>query len=152
MQLVLAQENHLPLLLAMSYEAFQSDFLLFGMKEYPPHYDSFSWHKTMMEKKHLFVLLDDECPVGGALLFTDSQNRELLHIGRIFIHPNHFRKGYGTALMQLIEEMYPHIRIWQLDTPLNNSRTNEFYQKLGYFEIRRDDQFIVYQKTNKVLP
>lgn len=151
MKLILAQEKHLQPLIDISYRAFQSDFLLCVLNEYPPHYDSFEWHRTMMEKKHFYVLLNDDIPVGGALLFIDSQRSDLLHIGRIFIDPMHFRKGYGTLLMQLIEESISDITIWQLDTPLTNTRTNTFYQKLGYLEINRDEQFIYYQKTRKAL-
>ncbi|MBO4886518.1 MAG: GNAT family N-acetyltransferase, partial [Clostridia bacterium] len=69
-----------------------------------------------------------------------------MNIGRIFISPEHFRKGYGTYMMREIEAMFPDVKEFTLDTPVWNVRTNAFYTKLGYTEVRRDDQFIYYSK------
>lgn len=37
-------------------------------------------------------------------------------------------------------------KLFALDTPLWNVRTNRFYQKLGYKEHKRDDEFAYYVK------
>ena len=42
--------------------------------------------------------------------------------------------------------MFPDVKEFTLDTPVWNVRTNAFYTKLGYAEVRRDDQFIYYSK------
>ncbi len=60
--------------------------------------------------------------------------------------PEHFRKGYGIFMMQQIETMFPEVQIFTLDTPIWNVRTNAFYQKLGYVEVRRDENFVYYEK------
>ena len=69
-----------------------------------------------------------------------------MYVGRIFVDPIHFRKGYGIAIMEEIEKMYPDISTWMLDTPAWNIRTNSFYKKIGYFEKKRDEGEVVYQK------
>lgn len=38
------------------------------------------------------------------------------------------------------------VSIVELDTPIWNKRTNPFYQKLGYQEIRRDEEAVYYCK------
>ena len=91
----------------------------------------------------LYKLVDDYKIVGGALLFLKD---DVLNIGRIFIAPEYFRKGYGIFMMQQIEESFAEVKVFTLDTPIWNIRTNAFYQKLGYEEVRRDGDFVYYEK------
>ncbi|MBR4442693.1 MAG: GNAT family N-acetyltransferase [Clostridia bacterium] len=109
----------------------------------PPGYMSLSFHVRMARSNHLFKLMDHGLIAGGAILFPDGDR---MNIGRIFISPEHFRKGYGTYMMREIEAMFPDVKEFTLDTPVWNVRTNAFYTKLGYAEVRRDDQFIYYSK------
>ena len=71
---------------------------------------------------------------------------DVLNIGRIFVAPEHFRKGYGSIMMQEIESMCPGVKEFTLDTPDWNIRTNAFYTKLGYTEIKRDRGLVYYSK------
>ena len=97
----------------------------------------------MAAQKHLYTFYQDRLIVGGAILFKDGAH---LHIGRIFIDPEHFRKGLGIQLMELIEDLFPDVTTFSLDTPLWNIRTNNFYQKLGYEMERTDQEFAYYGK------
>ena len=49
-------------------------------------------------------------------------------------------------MMQEIETMFPEVKTFTLDTPVWNVRTNSFYTKLGYTEVRRNNEFIFYSK------
>lgn len=109
----------------------------------PPGYMSLKYHMKMARSGHLFKLIDNGLIVGGAILFPDGDQ---LNIGRIFISPEHFRKGYGTCMMRQIEAMFPDVRTFTLDTPVWNARTNAFYAKLGYAEVRRNREFVYYSK------
>ena len=51
-------------------------------------------------------------------------------------------------MMQEIESMFPNVVEFTLDTPIWNVRTNAFYTKLGYKEVKRDKEFIFYSKKN----
>ncbi len=110
----------------------------------PPGYTSLSFHTKMARMNHLYKLTDDGLIVGGAILFPE---KDTLNIGRIFISPEHFRKGYGTYMMREIEATFPDVKGFTLDTPAWNTRTNRFYTKLGYTEVRRDGEFIYYRKN-----
>ena len=110
----------------------------------PPGYMSLSFHTKMARMNHLFKLTENGLIVGGAILF---QKKDMLNVGRIFVSPEHFRKGYGIYMMRQIEAMFPDVKGFTLDTPIWNVRTNRFYAKLGYSEVRRDREFIYYLKS-----
>ena len=110
----------------------------------PPGYMSLKFHMKMARSNHLYKLVENGLIVGGAILFPDG---DTLNISRIFISPEHFQKGYGTCMMREIEAMYPHVRTFTLDTPVWNTRTNAFYTKLGYTEVKRTNELIYYSKT-----
>ena len=146
MRLENAELKHIKRIAAISKAAFDSDINV-GASEAnrPPDYDSIPWHIQMKNEGHLLQAVVDGEIVGGAVLFVDK-NSETLYIGRIFINPAHHRKGYGLSLMKIVETYYSGIKKIKLDTPLWNVRTNAFYTKLGYSEVRRDEEFAYYQK------
>lgn len=110
----------------------------------PPGYMSIGFHTKMAKGKHLYKLVEDGLIVGGAILFFDDDK---LNITRIFVAPEHFKKGFGVFIMKESEEMFQESKAFVLDTPLWNVRTNRFYQKLGYVEYKRDSEFAYYIKT-----
>ena len=110
----------------------------------PPGYRSVPFHMKMARTDHLFKLADGNGVIyGGAVLFRQG---DTLNVGRIFIDPRHFRKGYGILMMREIEDMFPDVKVFTLDTPAWNNRTNAFYTKLGYSEVKRDRDFVYYSK------
>ena len=131
-------------LMCISKKAFDSDVEV-GAKSAggPPGYNSLSFHTKMARMNCLYKLVDDYKIVGGALLFLKD---DILNVGRIFVDPEYFRKGYGIFMMQQIEESFAEAKVFTLDTPIWNVRTNAFYQKLGYVEVRRDGDFVYYEK------
>ena len=138
--------KHIERIVAISKAAFDSDIDIGACEPGgPPDYDSIPWHIQMKKEGHLFQAVIYGEIVGGAILFLDKDG-ETLYIGRIFIDPVHHRKGYGLSLMKMVEAYYPGIKKIKLDTPLWNVRTNAFYTKLGYHEVKRDEGFTYYQK------
>ena len=131
-------------LMCISKKAFDSDVEV-GASSVggPPGYNSLSFHTKMARMNCLYKLVDDYKIVGGALLFLKDNE---LNIGRIFVDPEYFRKGYGIFMMQQIEESFAEAKVFTLDTPIWNVRTNAFYQKLGYVEENRDRDFVYYEK------
>ena len=130
---------------SISRQAFDSDTEVgAASRGGPPGYQSVSFHVRMARMNHLFKLVDGNGVIlGGAILFRQG---DTLNVGRIFIDPQHFRKGYGIFLMQEIEAMHPDVKAFTLDTPVWNTRTNAFYTRLGYSEVKRDKEFVYYSK------
>lgn len=136
-------------LIGISKHAFESDVEV-GASELcgPPGYKSLSFYTKMARMNCLYKLIDDDgLTVGGAVLFVKDNE---VNVGRIFVSPEHFRKGYGIFMMQQIETMFPEVQIFTLDTPVWNIRTNAFYLKLGYVEVRQDSDFVYYEKRRGV--
>ena len=133
-------------LTGISRQAFNSDVEVGAASSGgPPGYQSVPFHLKMARMNHLFKLVDESGVIlGGAILFRQG---DTLNIGRIFIDPRHFRKGYGILMMREIEALYPDIKVFTLDTPVWNTRTNTFYTRLGYSEMKRDSDFIYYSKN-----
>ncbi len=110
----------------------------------PPGYMSLKYHMKMARSGHLYKLTGNGLIIGGAILFL---NGDTLNIGRIFIDPAHHRKGFGTQMMHEIEQLFPGVTSFSLDTPVWNRRTNAFYGKLGYAEVKHDGDFVYYSKN-----
>ena len=135
-------------LTGLSKRAFETDVLVGGpTKGGPPGYMSVPFHTKMARMKHLYKLTNNGLIVGGAIL---SLKDDTLNIERIFIAPEHFRKGYGIFMMQEIEGLFPDVKEYKLDTPIWNVRTNAFYTKLGYKEVKRDKGVITFLLCNKI--
>lgn len=132
-------------LTGISRQAFNSDVEVGAASAGgPPGYQSVSFHVRMARMNHLFKLAEENGVIlGGAILFRQG---DTLNVGRIFIDPQHFRKGYGIFMMREIEALFPDVKAFTLDTPAWNTRTNAFYTKLGYSEVKRDNEFVYYAK------
>ncbi|MBP5450962.1 MAG: GNAT family N-acetyltransferase [Treponema sp.] len=132
-------------LVGISKHAFDSDVEV-GASDVcgPPGYKSLQFYTKMARMNCLYKLIDEDgFTVGGAVLYLKDNE---MNVGRIFVAPEQYRKGYGIFMMQEIEAMFPEVQTFTLDTPIWNVRTNAFYQKLGYEEVRRDDDFVYYEK------
>ena len=144
LQFLKAGTSDAPVLNAISKHAFENDAEVGAPSAGgPPGYMSLKYHIKMARSGHLFKLTENGLIIGGAILFPDG---DTLNIGRIFINPDCHRKGYGIRMMQEIEALFPEIRTYTLDTPAWNNRTNSFYLKLGYTEVKRNNEFVYYSK------
>ena len=144
-QLLKASTSDALILNCISKQAFDSDAEVGAPSAGgPPGYTSLKFHMKMARSNRLYKLVDNGLIVGGAILFPDG---DTLNIGRIFVSPEHFRKGYGIHMMREIEAMYPEAKAFTLDTPAWNTRTNAFYTKLGYTETGRRNDLIFYSKV-----
>lgn len=98
----------------------------------PPGYKSDQWQKKMMKNGIYYKIMDDLRIIGGILLFNIGPGH--MELGRIFLHPDYQNQGIGTQAMHFIEETYPKINQWSLDTPVWAKRNQHFYEKHGYVQ------------------
>ena len=145
LQFVKAGTSDALVLTGISKQAFDSDVEVGAPSSGgPPGYRSVSFHVKMARMNHLFKLADENGVIlGGAILFRRG---DTLNIGRIFVDPQYFRKGYGILMTREIEALFPDVKVFTLDTPVWNTRTNAFYTRLGYSEVKRDADFVYYSK------
>jgi len=146
MRLTTANINQIGNIVRMSKAAFESDISVGGKcGDYPPEYDSMEWHLEMAEKGHLYQAMVGDLIIGAAILFYNEESKNL-YVGRIFVDTLYHGKGYGIDLMKCVENVYTDVNEIFLNTPLWNIRTNSFYKKLGYIEVKKEDGFCFYQK------
>ena len=148
-KLVKASKADISELVRISAAAFGSDTKLYAQADGgPPYYNDIAWHERMLAEGRLYTAKCGDHIIGGALLFVDAGSPWNMYIGRIFIDPIHFRKGYGTQLMHAVETLFPEVTAFTLDTPVWNERTNAFYIKLGYTETDRNTEEVRYTKSH----
>jgi GNAT superfamily N-acetyltransferase len=101
----------------------------------PPGYDSLKWNIDIINNEWLQyrkILLGQEI-VGGFIVGNRGPGYQVCE--RIWVDPIHVRKGIGSKAFDLIWDKYPSADIWTLGTPEWNTRTNPFYQSLGFVQI-----------------
>lgn len=85
MRLEKAEKQYLEKIVEISMKAFETDIEVGGTPgDYPPDYNSISWHEQMRKEGHLFQAIEDDKVIGGAVLFL-GDNKESLYVGRIFV-------------------------------------------------------------------
>lgn len=96
----------------------------------PPGYSSIEMTKYMIRELEYFKVLQDKEIIGGIIITISGKN--FGRIDRIFVDPNYQGKGIGSRVINLIEEEFPDVRIWDLETSSRQINNHYFYQKVGY--------------------
>ncbi|MGY5872749.1 MAG: GNAT family N-acetyltransferase [Candidatus Thorarchaeota archaeon] len=101
----------------------------------PPGYDSVEWNSRMISSnfEHYYKILDEDQIVGGFIAGTRCKGYHVCE--RIYVDPESQRKGIGESAFELVWERYPQAQVWTLGTPEWNTRTKNFYEKLGFVQI-----------------
>ncbi|MBI5351478.1 MAG: GNAT family N-acetyltransferase [Chloroflexi bacterium] len=126
-----ANKNDAELLTAIQVEAFSEQVKKYNFA--PPGYDSIDFQIKSMKRYFYYKILHEDEIVGGIIVNRIAKNT--CYILRIFIKRQRQNSGTGTQAMQLLENEFPKIRKWQLDTPYLSFQNHHFYEKLGYRKI-----------------
>jgi ribosomal protein S18 acetylase RimI-like enzyme len=102
----------------------------------PPGYDSIEWQLKMMRRGHYYKIMSDKRIIGGFLALRLGPSR--FELSRIWIDPEFQNRGIGTLALEFLEDNYP-ARRWTLDTPSWATRSQRFYEKMGYCKIGEVD-------------
>ncbi|AJS59297.1 GNAT family N-acetyltransferase [Paenibacillus sp. IHBB 10380] len=108
-----------------------------GERPYIPGFDSVSMHEYHAREENYYKILMNEISIGVILISTTG--REHGRIDRLYIDPKHQGKQIGSKVLQLIEEKYPKVKIWTLDTIQKSTRNHHFYEKNGYKVVAEND-------------
>ncbi|MCK5151507.1 MAG: GNAT family N-acetyltransferase [Candidatus Thorarchaeota archaeon] len=101
----------------------------------PPGYDSLDWNLDKIKNRYLqyHKILNGDEIVGGFIVGDRGPGYQVCE--RIWVDPDYMRKGIGARTFHLILDTYPSADLWALGTPEWNTRTNPFYQKIGFVQI-----------------
>lgn len=140
-------KEDVPILYKMALRAFASDYDQFGV--YPPMINT---KKKRFLPPRIFgiTILESNTIIGGSFVAAFGKKGE---IGNIFLDPIYQHKNYGRQALQMIENAYPKVQKWKLDTPVVNQGLHRFYESLGYVKCgegkdeKSEIAIIKYEKT-----
>ncbi|MGY5878741.1 MAG: OB-fold nucleic acid binding domain-containing protein [Candidatus Thorarchaeota archaeon] len=116
----------------------------------PPGYDSLEWNSDKIKNRylHYYKILEGTDIVGGFIVGDRGPNYQVCE--RVWIDPDRMRKGLGSKTFDLVWENFPSADLWALGTPEWNTRTNPFYQSIGFKQIGKTHEYswdgIYYEK------
>lgn len=120
-------------ILAVQKEAFRDDLEMYKDYKTSPAAEPIKRLLLKIEKNiHYTIFLEDKI-IGGAEVRIYKEVE--CYINRIFLMPEYQNSGYGTQIMNFIENEYPDVKKWTLCTPHKNLRNHHFYEKFGYNKI-----------------
>jgi GNAT superfamily N-acetyltransferase len=134
-EIKLAQPEDAQTLADVSKRAFDSDVDVGASGPGGPDgYDSIEAHRRDTEREHIdyWKFLFDGQIVGGTRIYKMSNEHG--YIFGVFVDPDFHGQGIGTKTFNMLEEKYPSIKKWSLDTPEWNIRTKGFYEKVGFVQ------------------
>ncbi len=116
----------------------------------PPGYDSVEWNTSIINNQYIqyYRILSGDQIIGGFIAGDRGPDYQVCE--RIWLDPKNMRRGFGTRAFKLVWEIYPSADVWVLGTPEWNTRTNPFYQSLGFVQIGKTHEYswdgIYYEK------
>ena len=100
----------------------------------PDGYDSAEHQRGMIQDasvEYLKILYDDRIVGGTCVYRVNDLHHEIFNV---FIDPDFHRRGIGSQSFALIRAKYPQVKKWTLDTPVWNTRTQAYYEGLGFVQ------------------
>ena len=115
-------------ILQLQYLSYQSEAALFGSKDIPPLKQTLD--EVIAEYKNGIVLkmTDDDVIIGS---IRAKERNGTVYIGKLMVHPDYRRNGYGRSLLTEIEKYFPDKR-YELFTSTRSTDNIRLYQNLGY--------------------
>lgn len=96
----------------------------------PPGYSSVEMTKYMIEELDYYKIIYNKDMVGGIIVTITGKS--FGRIDRIFVDPDYQGKKIGSRVIELIEEEFPTVRTWDLETSSRQVNNHHFYEKMGY--------------------
>lgn len=113
----------------------------------PPGYSSIEMTMYSIEELDYFKVIMDEEIVGGIIVTISGKSYG--RIDRIFVEPKHQGIGIGAQVIDFIEEEFPSVRIWDLETSSRQINNHHFYKKMGFETIFETEDEYCYVKRIK---
>ena len=127
--IIKADPGDLQEILNLQYLAYQSEAALFGSKDIPP------LKQTLDELREEFgkgivlkAVTEDGTIIGSVRAYEDAGT---VYIGKLMVHPDYRRQGYGSKLLTEIENCYSGKR-YELFTSTKSIDNIRLYQRAGY--------------------
>lgn len=145
--IVKADYKDLQEILRLQYLAYQSEAALFGSKDIPPLKQTIEEVVAEYREGIILKMVDENGVIIGSVRAKESNGT--VYIGKLMVHPDHRRSGYGARLLAEVEQFYPGKR-YELFTSSRSIDNIKLYRKSGYKEFARkavnDELLFVYME------
>ena len=135
MKIFKADRKDLDEILRLQYLAYKSEAALFGTDDIPPLKQTLDEVVAEYEKGVILKLVTDDNAIIGSV--RAKEENKTAFIGKLMVHPGHRHKGYGTRLLNKIEECFSCER-YELFTSTRSADNIRLYEKNGYKEYKRE--------------
>ena len=115
-------------ILQLQYLSYQSEAALFGSRDIPPLKQTLDEVIAEYNNGIVLKMTDDDVIVGSV---RAKEQNGTVYIGKLMVHPDYRRNGYGTKLLTEIEKYFPDKR-YELFTSTRSTDNIRLYRNLGY--------------------
>ncbi len=131
-----ASEEDLQEILDLQHLAYQSEAALFGRQDIQPLTETLDELAEEYKAGTVLKMTDENGKIIGSVMGKEADGT--LYIGKLMVHPDHQRKGYGRRLVTAIEECCPRRR-YELFTSTRSVNNIRLYESLGYKKFDERD-------------
>ena len=131
-----ASEEDLQEILELQHLAYQSEAALFGRQDIQPLTETLDELAEEYKAGTVLKMTDENGKIIGSVRGKEADGT--LYIGKLMVHPDHQRKGYGRRLVTAIEECCPGRR-YELFTSTRSVNNIRLYESLGYKKFDERD-------------
>ena len=143
-----ADKADLKEILELQYLSYQSEAALFGGKKIPPLTETPEEIEAEYEQGIILKMVDFDGRIIGSVRASEEEGT--IYIGKLMVHPDYQKKGYGTRLILSIEKLFPGKR-YELFTSTRSLENIRLYERMGYssFDTRKVDDEIEFVYLEK---
>ena len=115
-------------ILQLQYLSYQSEAALFGSRDIPPLKQTLDEVIAEYNNGIVLKMTDNDVIVGS---IRAKERNGTVYIGKLMVHPDYRRNGYGRSLLTEIEKYFSDKR-YELFTSTRSTGNIRLYQNLGY--------------------
>ncbi len=136
-----ADKADLKEILELQYLAYQSEAARFGGKKIQPLTETLEEVEAQYEQGIVLKMTNSDGKIIGSVRAYEEDGT--VYIGKLMVHPDYQKKGYGTRLILSIEKLFPGKR-YELFTSTRSLENIRLYERMGYssFDTRKVDDEI----------
>jgi ribosomal protein S18 acetylase RimI-like enzyme len=141
-----AKQEDLPAILQLQKLCFREAAERYNDFSIPPLAQTLAGLEDDFRRCVILKLETESGIIGSVRAFAQD---ELVHIGRLIVHPDFQNHGLGKRLMREIEKRFPRARRFELFTGVKDEKNIHFYTRLGYrvYGEKRKDNLIFLEKV-----
>lgn len=136
MRIVKASAADLAQILELQYLAYQSEAALLNNYDIPPLKQSLSDLQKEYECGTVLKAVDEAGGIVGSV--RAYREKDSVFVGKLIVHPQHRRRGIGSALLREIEAVCPADR-YELFTSDKSGDNIRLYQRCGYQRFKEQE-------------